>query len=74
MSEYLIREAFQMFYLTYRDHHTMTPEQESAAQWKAFARNADIRRSIMLPAAIETVRAARGLSLLNGLTLAVQNL
>ena len=31
MSDYLIREAFQMFYLTYRDHHTVTPEQESAA-------------------------------------------
>lgn len=31
MSEYLIREAVQMFYLTYREHHTVTPEQESAA-------------------------------------------
>ena len=31
MSEYLIREAFQMFFPTYRDHHTVTPEQESAA-------------------------------------------
>lgn len=32
MSEYLIREAFQVFYPAYRDHHTVTPEQESAAQ------------------------------------------
>lgn len=31
MSEYLIREAFQMFYPTYRDHHTVTPWQESTA-------------------------------------------
>lgn len=31
MSEYLIREAFQMFYPGYRDRHTVTPEQESAA-------------------------------------------
>ena len=31
MADYLIREAFQMFYLDYRDKHTVTPEQESAA-------------------------------------------
>ena len=29
---YPIREAFQMYYLTYRDHYTVTPEQESAAR------------------------------------------
>jgi hypothetical protein len=38
MSEYLIREVFQMFYLTYRDHHTVTPEQESAAQCIMFCK------------------------------------
>lgn len=32
MSDYPIREAFQMFYLTYRERHSVTPEQESAAQ------------------------------------------
>lgn len=32
MPDYPMREIFQMFYLTYRDHHTVTPEQESAAQ------------------------------------------
>lgn len=31
MAEYLIREAFQMFYATYRSKHSVTPEQESAA-------------------------------------------
>ena len=30
--KYKIREIFQMFYLSYRDTHTVTPEQESAAQ------------------------------------------
>lgn len=30
--KYKIREIFQMFYQTYRDTHTVTPEQESAAQ------------------------------------------
>ena len=38
MSEYLIREAFQMFYLTYRDHHMVTPAQESAAQCIMFCK------------------------------------
>lgn len=31
MSDYLIREAFQLFYADYRAKHTVTPEQESAA-------------------------------------------
>ena len=31
MAEYLIREAFRMFYPAYREHHAVTPEQESAA-------------------------------------------
>ena len=31
MAEYLIREAFRMFYPSYRENHAVTPEQESAA-------------------------------------------
>lgn len=30
--KYPVREIFQMFFLTYRDNHTVTPEQESAAR------------------------------------------
>lgn len=32
MAEYMIRKAFQMYYPAYREHHSVTPEQESAAQ------------------------------------------
>lgn len=31
MAEYLIREAFRLFYPVYREKHAVTPEQESAA-------------------------------------------
>ena len=32
MSDYLVREAFRMFYPSYREGHKVTAEQESAAQ------------------------------------------
>ena len=31
MAEYPVREAFRLFYPVYREKHTVTPEQESAA-------------------------------------------
>lgn len=32
MAEYMVQKAFQMYYHAYREHHSVTPEQESAAQ------------------------------------------